>query len=79
MRKLRGFDPYKEPATVDTYFGYWKQLVSFYFRVVHRGGHFTKERGARTPEDRVRPTRAQTAAWDLVWSRAAEGVTAKSL
>ncbi|KAJ6437026.1 purine-cytosine permease [Purpureocillium lavendulum] len=74
-RKLRGFDPYKEPATVDTYFGYWKQLVSFYFRVVHRGGHFAGGRGVRTPEDRVRPTRAQSAAWDLVWRRAAEGDT----
>ncbi|KAJ6438068.1 P-loop containing nucleoside triphosphate hydrolase protein [Purpureocillium lavendulum] len=74
-RKLRGFDPYKEPATVDTYFGYWKQLVSFYFRAVHRGGHFAGGRGVRTPEDRVRPTRAQSAAWDLVWRRAAEGDT----
>ena len=75
-QRLRGFDPKKEPATVERNFRYWKQCVVFYVRVVHRGRHFTEheggEGGPQTPEGCIRPTEAQAGAWRLVWDSAVE-------
>lgn len=78
-QKQRGFDPKKERSTVETNFRYWKQLISFYFHVVHRGRHFAHQEGSRTPEDSVRPTDAQAAAWDVAWSLAVEGTRMAAL
>ncbi|KAM0271094.1 hypothetical protein ACHAQH_009227 [Verticillium albo-atrum] len=71
--KMRGFDPKKARSTVNTNFLYWKQLLSFYFHVIHRGGHFAKEDGTQTPEDCIRPTKEQRTAWDAVWRLARAG------
>jgi superfamily II DNA or RNA helicase len=63
-QKTRAFDPKKEPATLRTNFGYWKQLLTYCYRVVHRGGHFTGEDDdQRTPEHCIRLTGAQEKAW----------------
>lgn len=52
--KLRGFEPKKEPATVERYVRSWKQCIAYYARVVHSSGHFTcSEEGQRTPEDLI--------------------------
>ncbi|PNH26390.1 hypothetical protein BJF96_g10316 [Verticillium dahliae] len=56
-QKMRAFDPKKARSTVNTNFLYWKQLLSFYFHVIHRGRHFTKEDRTQTPEDCIRPTK----------------------
>ncbi|KUJ07246.1 uncharacterized protein LY89DRAFT_372159 [Mollisia scopiformis] len=40
-QKIRAFDPKKEPNTLKTNFGYWKQFLTFCYRVVYRGSHFT--------------------------------------
>jgi hypothetical protein len=59
-QKTRAFDPKKEPAMLRTNFGYWKQLLTYYYHIVHRGGHFTGEDDdQRTPEHCIRLTGAQ--------------------
>ena len=54
-RQVRGFNPHKEAATLTVYFGYWKQFLCYHYRVVYRGGHFTKNgNGAlRTPDESI--------------------------
>ena len=62
--KVRGFDPKKEPGTLRTNFGYWKQFLAYSFRVAYCSGHFTREGdGQRTPEDCIQLTDVQRAAW----------------
>jgi hypothetical protein len=62
--KLRGFDPKKEPGTLRTNFGDWKQFLTYCYRVAYRGGHFTREgEDWRAPEDRIRLTDVQATAW----------------
>jgi hypothetical protein len=72
--KARGFEPKKEPQTLLTYFGYWKQFLAYYYRVVHRGGHFTPPAGGtqRTPADFLQLTEAQRTAWAAVVRSAAD-------
>jgi hypothetical protein len=41
MGKARGFDLKKEPNTLKTNFGYWKQFLTYSYRVAYRGSHFT--------------------------------------
>jgi hypothetical protein len=41
MGKARGFDPKKELNTLKTNFGYWKQFLTYNYRVAYRGNHFT--------------------------------------
>ncbi|PMD22415.1 hypothetical protein NA56DRAFT_658321 [Hyaloscypha hepaticicola] len=41
MSKARGFDPKKESNTLKTNFGYWKQFLTYNYRVVYRDSHFT--------------------------------------
>ncbi|KFZ22426.1 hypothetical protein V502_02883 [Pseudogymnoascus sp. VKM F-4520 (FW-2644)] len=71
--KLRGFEPKKEPGTLRTNFGYWKQFLTYCYRVAYRGGYLTRTEGDewRTPEDRIRLTDTQTAAWEAALQSAA--------
>jgi hypothetical protein len=49
--KAQGFDPKKESNTLKTNFGYWKQFLTYCYRVAHHGRHFTTAGGdQRTPE-----------------------------
>jgi hypothetical protein len=41
--KALGFNAKKEPATLKTNFGYWKQFLTYCYRVAYCGGHFTCE------------------------------------
>jgi hypothetical protein len=62
--KARGFEPKKEPETVKTNRRYWKQFLTYYYRVVHRGGHFTTSGSSQqAPADSVRLTDEQASAW----------------
>ncbi len=58
--KARGFEPKKEPWTLKTNFGYWKQFLAYYYRIIYLGGHFTPLAGGtqRTPADIVQLTEA---------------------
>jgi hypothetical protein len=40
MDKARGFDSKKEPNMLKTNFGYWKQFLTYSYRVAYRGSHF---------------------------------------
>ena len=40
MGKARGFDLKKEPNTLKVNFGYWKQFLTYSYRVVYRDSHF---------------------------------------
>ncbi len=62
--KARGFEPKKEPETVKTNRRYWKQFLTYYYRVVHNGSHFTtSDNSQQTPADSVRLTDEQASAW----------------
>ena len=62
--KARGFEPKKEPETVKINRRYWKQFLTYYYRVVHSSGHFTtSDQGQRTPADSVQLTDEQGKAW----------------
>ena len=66
-RRLSGFDPHKEAATLTTYFRYWKQFLCYHYRVVYRGGHFTRDEGVlQTPDSEIRIISCQQQAWDKV-------------
>jgi hypothetical protein len=39
--KARGFEPKKELDIVKNNRRYWKQFLTYYYRVIHSGGHFT--------------------------------------
>jgi hypothetical protein len=57
--KARGFEPKKEPDIVKTNRRYWKQFLTYYYRVIHSGGHFTTLGASQcTPaeRERARPT-----------------------
>ena len=41
VSKARGFDPKKEPNTLKTNFGYWKQFLTYSYQVAYRSSHFT--------------------------------------
>jgi hypothetical protein len=66
MGKARGFDPKKEPNTLKTNFGYWKQFLTYNYRVAYRGSHFTTANNddQRTPESCIQLTDAQEKAWE---------------
>jgi hypothetical protein len=62
--KARGFEPKKEPETVKTNRRYWKQFLTYYYRVIHSGSHFTTSGNSqRTPADSVQLTDEQDSAW----------------
>ena len=62
--KARGFEPKKEPETVKINRRYWKQFLTYYYRVVHGSGHFTtSDESQRTPADSVQLTDKQANAW----------------
>jgi len=62
--KARGFEPKKEPATVKTNRRYWKQFLTYYYRVIHSGSHFTTSGNSQqTPIDSVQLTGEQGSAW----------------
>ena len=63
--KAKGFDPHKDPSSLKINFGYWKQFLTYYYRVVYKGGHFKKLReDQRTPQDSICLTDAQKKAWE---------------
>ena len=56
-QKTRGFDPKKEPSTLKTNFGYWKQFLTYMYRVAYRGSHFTPANDEQqTPESYIQLT-----------------------
>ncbi|TVY12548.1 hypothetical protein LARI1_G009653, partial [Lachnellula arida] len=62
--KARGFEPKKEPETVKINRRYWKQFLTYYYRVVHGSGHFTaSDESQRAPADSVQLTDKQANAW----------------
>ena len=72
-QKIRGFDPKKEPSTLKTNFGYWKQVLTYSYRVAYRGSHFTTaDDDQRTPESCIQLTDAQEKAWEAATQSAVE-------
>jgi len=70
--KARGFDP-KEPNTLKTNFGYWKQFLTYSYRVAYCGSYFTTaDDDQRTPESCIRLTDTQTKAWAAATQSAVE-------
>jgi hypothetical protein len=58
-QKIRAFNPKKEPETLTIYFGYWKQFLTYCYRVAYRGGHFRAPNDEKwTPETCIRLTHA---------------------
>ncbi|KUJ08145.1 uncharacterized protein LY89DRAFT_764883 [Mollisia scopiformis] len=71
--RARGFDPKKEPNTRKTNFGYWKQFLTYCYRVAYCGGHFTTaDDDQRTPESSIQLTGAQEKAWEAAFQSAVE-------
>ncbi|OBT41396.1 hypothetical protein VE00_09167 [Pseudogymnoascus sp. WSF 3629] len=66
--KADGFRHFKNPSTLVTYFTTMKQLLVYYYRVVHcEGGHFTRAKPDQVlPGDIIRPTKTQTQAMDEI-------------
>ncbi|PWN39823.1 P-loop containing nucleoside triphosphate hydrolase protein, partial [Ceraceosorus guamensis] len=64
----RAWDPIKMPDTLTDYIRHWKQLIAYYFRIVHEGKvHFSAGSGEHTtPDELVQATDEQRFAWDLV-------------
>ena len=61
------FRAYKNPSTLEKYFGKAKQLLAYWYRVLHsEGGHFTRAEGGRVPADCINPTDEQMDAWGQV-------------
>jgi hypothetical protein len=72
-QKTRAFDPKKEPNTLKTNFGYWKQFLTYCYRVAYRGSHFTTaDDDQRTPESCIQLTDAQENAWEAAFQSAVE-------
>ena len=74
--RARAFDPKKEPSTLRTNFGYWKQFMAYCYRVAYCGSHFTPPVSADQggcPEDWIQLTDEQTAAWEAALQCAADG------
>ncbi|KUJ09522.1 uncharacterized protein LY89DRAFT_724486 [Mollisia scopiformis] len=72
-QKLRAFDPKKEPNTLKTNFGYWKQFLTYCYQVAYRGSHFTTaDDDQRTPESSIQLTGAQEKAWEAAFQSAVE-------
>ncbi|OBT81161.1 hypothetical protein VE02_10169, partial [Pseudogymnoascus sp. 03VT05] len=63
-----GFRHFKNPSTLVTYFTTMKQLLVYYYRVVHcEGGHFTRAKPDQVlPGDIIRLTKTQTQAMDEI-------------
>jgi hypothetical protein len=72
-QKVRAFDPKKEPNTLKTNFGYWKQFLTYCYRVAYRGGYFTTaDDDQRTPESCIQLTDAQEKAWAAAFQSAVD-------
>lgn len=74
-QKMRAFEPKKEPSALMTYFSYWKQLLTYCYRVAHGAGHFRRDGGTaqqQVPEDCIRLTGDQAKAWKAVSMSAME-------
>ncbi|KAH8669659.1 hypothetical protein BGZ60DRAFT_408012 [Tricladium varicosporioides] len=72
-QKIRAFDPKKEPQTLKINFGYWKQFLTYSYRVAYRGNHFTTAGDdQRTPESYIQLTGAQEKAWAAAFQSAVE-------
>ncbi|KAG4427113.1 hypothetical protein IFR05_017404, partial [Cadophora sp. M221] len=66
--KADGFRYYKNASTLVTYFTTMKQLLVYYYRVVHcEGGHFTRAKPDQVlPGDVIQPTAQQIQAMDEI-------------
>ncbi|KFY28326.1 hypothetical protein V491_00528 [Pseudogymnoascus sp. VKM F-3775] len=66
--KADGFRHFKNPSTLVTYFTTMKQLLVYYYRIVHcEGGHFARAKPDQVlPRDIIRPTKAQAQAIDEI-------------
>jgi hypothetical protein len=66
--KADGFRYFKNASTLVTYFTTMKQLLAYYYRVVHcENGHFTRARpDQKLPGDVIQPTTQQTQAMDEI-------------
>jgi hypothetical protein len=65
--KSDGFRYYKNASTLVKYFRTWKQLLTYYYRVVYNDGHFKRTSpDQRLPEDVIERTRQQQNAMDGV-------------
>ena len=78
LGKTRAFEPDKEASTLATYFGLWKQLLAYMYRVVDRD-YFTTEGGQEQrqkrskPEDVIHLSGEQWSAWEETLSAASAG------
>ena len=63
-----GFRYYKDPSTLNKYFGTFRQLLAYYFRVVHFDGeHFTRTQSNQVlPGEAIRPTSSQKQAGEEI-------------
>ncbi|KFZ24597.1 hypothetical protein V502_00922, partial [Pseudogymnoascus sp. VKM F-4520 (FW-2644)] len=66
--KADGFQHFKNPSTLVTYFTTMKQLLVYYYCVVHfEGSHFTQAKPDQVlPRDVIQPTKTQTQAMDEI-------------
>jgi hypothetical protein len=56
-QKLHTFDPKKEPSTLKTNFGYWKQFLTYSYQVAYCSSHFTTASNSQwTPESHIQLT-----------------------
>jgi hypothetical protein len=70
-QKTRAFDLKKEPSTLKTNFGYWKQFLTYCYRVAYRGSHFTTaDSDQRTPESCIQLTDSQENTWEAAFQSA---------
>jgi len=71
--KARGFDPKKEAGTLKTNFGYWKQFLTYCYRVAYCDSHFsTADNDQQTPESCIQLMDAQEKAWEAAFQSAVE-------
>jgi superfamily II DNA or RNA helicase len=69
--RARGFDPKKEASTLKINFGYWKQCLTYSYRVAYRRSHFTTtDADQRTPECSIQLTAIQEKAWGAAFQSA---------
>jgi hypothetical protein len=69
--KTRAFDPCKEPGNLKSYFGISQRFLSYFHRVILPDEYYfdiekTDEQAER-PEDVVKATDEQLAAWNDIW------------
>jgi hypothetical protein len=70
-QKMHTFNLKKEPNTLKANFGYWKQFLTYCYRVAYYSSHFTTANNdQRTPKSCIWLTDAQEKAWKAAFQSA---------